>query len=254
MNVITVSDNIFNDASVAVDYLRSDKTFAVGAVGFLQLKITGEDNEDKFESFFDLFLDKLRWSYDLYFIYSQNHKAKKSKARSYTKLFYELRKRSGLAEAVLADKEVEVAPGYSNMVGMISANELNGTLLRDELLLRHFRYGYAVRKEKNQFDLEHYLEWIDKDLFEDGKSLSINTLKLIERYINAHSFLFSYMFDGSDDLRFTVYAGKQIYPEVEEIMTDMATRIGMVEKKKAGTHELEKLIELYFNAPEVGKS
>lgn len=59
------------------------------------------------------------------------------------------------------------------------------------------------------------------------------------------------MFDGSDDLRFTVYAGKQAYPEVEEIMTDM---IGMVEKKKAGTHELEKLIELYFNAPEVGKS
>ena len=54
MNSITVSENLFNDASVAVDYLRSDKTFAVGAVGFIQLRITGEDNEDEFEAFFDL--------------------------------------------------------------------------------------------------------------------------------------------------------------------------------------------------------
>ncbi len=254
MNSITVSDNIFNDASVAVDYLTSDKSFAIGVVGFIQLKITGEDNEDDFEEFFDLFLDRLQWSYDLYFIYSQNHKARKSKARSYTKLFYELRKRSGLAEGVLADKEVDVAPGYSNMVGMISVNELDDVLLKDELLLRHFRYGYAVRKEENHFDLEHYLGLIDRGLFEERKSLSINTLQLIERYINAHSFLFSYMFDGNDDLLFTVYAGKQAYPEVEQIMTDIAAKTGALEKRTADTREIDKIIELFFNSPGIRKS
>lgn len=61
------------------------------------------------------------------------------------------------------------------------------------------------------------------------------------------------MFDGSDDLRFTVYAGKQAYPEVEEIMTDMATRIGALEKRTADTRETDKIIELFFNSPGIGK-
>lgn len=254
MNFITVSDNIFNDSSVTIDYLMSDKSVVIDAVGLIQLKITGEDNEYEFEEFFDLFLNRLQWSYDLYFIYSQNHKARKSKARSYTKLFYDLKRQRDFAEGLMADREVDLAPGYSNMVGMIKVNGLGNTLLTDELMLKHFRYGYAVRKEENHFDLEHYVGWMDKDLFEEGKSLSINSVKLIEKYITAHSFLFSYVFDGNDDLLFTVYAGKQAYSEVEDIMTTIAAKINALEKRTADSSEIDKIIELFFNSSRVEKS
>jgi len=134
------------------------------------------------------------------------------------------------------------------MVGIVKVNGLDDALLRDELIWTHFRYAYAVSKEEDRFNLEHYLEGIDKDLFEEGKSLSINTIKLIERYISAHSFLFSYMFDGNDDLLFTVYAGKQAYTEVEAIITDIASNMGKLEKRTADIREIDKIIRLFFDS------
>jgi hypothetical protein len=59
--------------------------------------------------------------------------------------------------------------------------------------------------------------------------------------------------DGNDDLLFTVYAGKETYKEIEEMMTDIAGKIGELEKRTADTSEIDKIIELFFKSPRVGK-
>ena len=223
--------------------------FASKAKSEQALRITGAGNDDKFDDFLSAFIGRLKLSYGLYFIYSQNIKAKKSKARSYAKLFYHLRKQEGLENAAMEDKEIDLAPGYSTMAGIIEASKVADEIIIDELMRHNFRYGYCVQSNRGNTDLKHYLSLLDEDLYEEDKSLKINKVKLIEKFITPFSFLYSYMYTGSDELLFTIYSGKEVYPDLESIITDIISRTGQIEKKVADSKETDEIVALYFKYP-----
>lgn len=250
MNKLITSPHIFNDSAVAIDYLTSDQAPQRGHIDrakLLQLKITGEDNEDQFDEFLERLLDRLKWSYDLYFICSQNRKAKQSKARSYAKLFHELRKQYPLHAHDFIDKEVELAPGYSNMAGIVKANASDAEIGKAKPLKSYFRYGLAVQKSSNTDSTADYANLLDKDLFVEDKSLSINSLKLLERYLQPYTFLYAYQFDGKDDLVFTAYIGEAVFAEVEGVISDTMGRIGLFEKQTANAKEVDEIVGLFFS-------
>lgn len=256
MNYITVSDNIFYNSKVSLDYLMSNKNLdseKLDSVGWIQLRITGEGNDDKFDDFLNAFIDRLKLSYELYFIYSQNIKAKKSRARSYAKLFYYLRKQEGLKNAAMEDKEIDLGPGYSTMAGIIEANRIDPEIIIDELMSNNFRYGYCVQSNRSNNDLKYYLNLLDEELYEEDESLRLNNVKLIEKFINPFSFLYSYMYTGSDDLLFTIYSGKEVYNDLESIITDIISETGQIEKKVADSKETDEIVDMYFSYPRFRK-
>ena len=55
----------------------------------------------------------------------------------------------------------------------------------------------------------------------------------MERYLQPYAFLYTYQFDGKDDLVFTAYIGEAVLAEVEGVLFDTMGSIGPFEKRTA---------------------
>ena len=76
-------------------------------------------------------------------------------------------------------------------------------------------------------------------------ALSKKYISIINQLITPTSFTFSYMYDGKDDLLFTVYCGNELTKEIEQLI---ANSIGVegLEKKEASKEDIDQLITRYF--------
>lgn len=246
------SNNIFYDKRVILDYLESD-SFELGSkikhVDWLELRITGEENEEKFEEFLDAFFSLLKKQFSIYvFCYERSVKLK-NRLRSYGKLFFEFRKERIIGNEYLIEKELDTDEHHSLFAGVIQIDEIENEIILNEIIANCFRFGYAesidnqlVRVNK----LKKLIEQIDFKLLREGKLIELDYLTLLNRLVTPTSMIFSYQFDGKDDLVFTVYSGNQIFNQVEEVVLESLPEDIELHEEKANSKELDRLIDSYF--------
>ena len=58
--------------------------------------------------------------------------------------------------------------------------------------------------------------------------------------------VFSYRFDGKDDLVFTVYSGNEIKKQIEEIIQNSLPKVLKIKRLDADSKEVDRLIDSYF--------
>ena len=58
--------------------------------------------------------------------------------------------------------------------------------------------------------------------------------------------VFSYLFDGKDDLVFTVYSGSDVFNPIENIILQSVPKDSKLEKINASADEVDRLIDSYF--------
>lgn len=250
MNSLTVSNNILNNKQVVLDYLVNDNELNkihIDHVNWLQLCISGSDNEEKFLEFIDILIDKLKIRYDLFLLYAETKGHKKSKVRSVVKLFYPQKKKNIVKEGQYLEKEVEVNEDRSIMQGIIRINEIdNDTIIEELMKISLFQFGYGMEKSNGYNVLNDISDKFEANLFDtDNTPLSRNYISIINKLISPTSFTFSYMYDGKDDLLFTVYCGDELTEEIEQLIADSIGVEGL-EKKEASKEDIDQLITRYF--------
>lgn len=253
MTTIITSGNIFENTNVVLDYLESDIVFDAPSktknVSWIRLEIAGEDNEEVFEDFYENFLTSLQRYCSIYFFYSESFKEQKSKIRSYVKLFYQLRKEKAIPEKDLVEKEIDLEKNQSILTGIIQVDELGTDYIIDELTSNGFKFGLVADKSSNEpkpVDLKRLGEELAKEIFKIGKSVRVNYLNLIKKILTPNSFIYSYMYDGKDDLIFTIYSGENVYLPLREKIKNSLPKGEIIKERQATTEEVDRIIDLYF--------
>lgn len=253
MTTITTSENIFENTSVVLDYLGSATTLEAPPttedIRWISVAISGEENEAVFRDFYENFFTSLQRDYDIYFFYADNFKAQKSKIRSYVKLFYQLRRAKAVPETHLIEKEIDLADKQSILAGIIQVDELDAAYVMDELASNGFKFGLVVDNATNvggRVDLAGLGAQLDEELFTIGQSVRVNHLSLVKKLLTPNAFLYSYLYDGKDDLIFTIYAGADVYASLREKMEDSLPTGELITEKQATTQEVDRVINLYF--------
>ena len=250
MNSLTVSNDIFNNKQVVLDYLVNSNELNkihIDHVNWIQLRISESDNEEKFLEFIDILMDKLKIRYDLFLLYAETEEHQKSKVRSVVKLFYPQRKKNIVKEGQHLEKEVEVSKDKSIMQGIIQINDIDNDTITEELMkISLFQFGYGIEKSNSHNSLDKISSKLEANLFDTSNTpLSKKYISIINQLISPTSFTFSYMYDGKDDLLFTVYCGNELTKEIEQLI---ANSIGVegLEKKEASKEDIDQLITRYF--------
>lgn len=253
MTTITISDNIFKSTDVVLDYLRSPAAFdepsEMGDVRWISLAISGEENEAVFSDFYENFLTALQGSCGIYFFYSESFKEQKSKVRSHVKMFYQLRKAKAIPGEHLIEKEIDLADNESIMTGIMQVDELSIDHAIDELAANGFKFGLVVDNSsvaRKPLDMASLKAQLTEELFTIGKSVRVNYLSLIKKLLVPNAFIYSYMYDGKDDLIFTIYAGADVYQPLLEKIEHSLPKGELVTERQATTEEVDRVIDLYF--------
>ena len=254
MTTITTSKNIFENTSVVLDYLGSP-TAAFGAppttedIRWISIAISGEENEAVFKEFYENFLASLQRDYGIYFFYADSFKAQKSKIRSYVKLFYQLRRAKAIPETHLVEKEIDLADKQSIIAGIIQVDELDTAYVVDELASNGFKFGLVVGHSTNagkHAGLASLGAQLNEALFTIDKSVRVNHLSVIKQLLTPNAFFYSYLYDGKDDLIFTIYAGAEVYPSLRKKMEESLPTGELIADEQATKQEANRVIDLYF--------
>lgn len=253
MTTIITSDNIFENTNVALDYLESDAVFdepsKTRKVSWIRLEIAGDENEEIFEDFYENFLDSLKRDCSIYFFYSESFKEQKSKIRSYVKLFYQLRKEKSIPEQDLIEKEIDLEKNQSILTGIIQVDKLGTDYILDELTSNGFKFGLAVDEtlsEPGPTNLGTLGSELTEEIFKIGKSVRVNYLNLIKKILTPNSFIYSYLYDGKDDLILTIYAGENIYMPLREKIKNSLSKGEAIKERQVTSKEVDRIIDLYF--------
>ncbi|MCB9296064.1 MAG: hypothetical protein H6559_23525 [Lewinellaceae bacterium] len=249
---LKTSYNIFYNKRVILDYLGSD-LFESGDemkhVNWLELRISGEGNEERFEEFLEAFFSLLKKDFLIsIFCYERSEKVK-NRLRSYGKLFYELRKEKFIGDQFLIEKELNTDENHSVFAGIIQVDEIDNEIILNEILGNYFRFGYAEFTKNGVNDsnaLESLMKHVDFKLLRKGKLIEVDYLSLLNKLIVPTSMVFSYLFDGKDDLVFTVYSGSDVFNPIENIILQSVPKDSKLEKINASADEVDRLIDSYF--------
>jgi hypothetical protein len=249
---LKTSNNIFYDKRVVLDYLESD-LFESGNetkyVNWLELRISGEENEERFEEFLEVFFSLLKNEFLIdIFCYEKSEKVK-NRLRSYGKLFYDLRKEKLIADQFLIEKELDTGENHSVFAGIIQVNEIDNEIIFNEILSNYFRFGHAELKDNSANDsdrLESLMKHIDFKLLRKGSLIEVDYIILLDRLVVPTSMVFSYLFDGKNDLVFTVYCGNEIFNQVEDMILKSLPKDIKLDKINASSKEVDRLIDSYF--------
>ena len=259
MITLKKSNNIFYNRRVILDYFKSDlfeSNLEIKDINWLQIRISGEDNEECFELFLEEFFSSLKTKYfiDL-FCYNRSEK-KKSRSRSYFKLFYDLRKSSLVNNAFLIEKELDTSEDHSVFAGIIQVDKVDNEIIFNEIISDYFKFGHVELSDSNSEysnRLEGLIKQVDLNLLQNGKPIRINYLALLDKFVSPTSMVFSYLYDGKDDLVFTIYSGKKIFDQIEAAVTESLPKSEKVNKLSASSEEVNKLIASYFRDWRVAK-
>lgn len=252
MITLKKSNNIFYNKRVILDYFKSDlleSNLEIEDVNWLQLRISGEDNDECFELFLEKFFLLLKTKYFIdVFCYNRTEK-KKSRTRSYFKLFYDLRKSNLINSAFLIEKELDTSKDHSVFTGIIQVDEVDNEIILNEIISDYFKFGHVELSNSNSEysnRLENLIKKVDLNLLQNGRPIRINYLALLDKFVSPTSMVFSYLYDGKDDLVFTIYSGMKIFDQIEAAVIESLPKSKKVNKLSASSEEVDKLIASYF--------
>jgi hypothetical protein len=254
MITIKKSDNLFHSKRVALDYLATDvaePSIGYGAVHWLEMRMAGADNEQQFEQFLDAFFSGLKAAFAVQLFCYERSAQPKSRPRAYAKLFYELRRANIISAERMIEKELEVDEHYSVLAGIIEADEVDNEILLNEIMGHRFRFGRAERKEHAPpapERLAQLMAQVDFTLLRQGALIELDYLTMLRRFVGPASMVFSYRFDGGDDLVFTAYCGAEVAESVEALVLDSLPKGLPCRKVKSDAADVDGVIERYFGA------
>ena len=246
---IKTSNNIFYNKRVILDYLDSnlfESKDKLEQISWLELRISDVNNEEKFEEFLEAFFRLLKQDFFIDIICYERTEKLKSRLRSYGKLFYDLRKNNFINDKNSAEKELDTDNRHSIFTGIIQVND---EMMFNEIFEPYFKFGHIELKpgETNQSErLQNLIKKIDLQLLRNNKLIEIDYLILLERFVTSSSMVFSYRFDGKDDLVFTVYSGNEIKKQIEEIIQNSLPKVLKIKRLDADSKEVDRLIDSYF--------
>lgn len=250
---LKTSNNIFYNKRVILDYFDSDlfeTSREIGDISWLELRISGEDNEEQFEDFLELFITELKTENWIdFFCYERSEKLK-NRLRSYGKLFHGLRKEKLVGDQFLVEKELDTDETHSIFAGIIQVDEVDNEIIFSEILGNYFRFGRVEMVKRNGDQpnrLKALSELIDFRLLRKGKFIELDYLVLLDRFVKPTSMIFSYQFDGKDDLVFTIYCGNKIFSEIEATILKSFPGNTSLKRSTASPKEVDRLIDSYFN-------
>lgn len=251
---LTTSKHIFEERKVVLDYLRGDdvtetKREGAAAANWMRLELSGEQNDEEFEAFHQQFLEALSATFDLYWVYIEGTKQPKRKIRSHTKLFYEWRKNGQLEAGTYAEREIAFGDEESILAGAIQLCQLDTAVLSELISLSTFRFGFGVAKQAaaaSKTSPQTLVDALDQGLIEDGRFVRLSHLGLMEALLHPDAFLYSYLYDGKDDLVFTVYCGKAIYDRFRQLLIAHLPNEGELVEAAPNASDTEDLVRLYF--------
>lgn len=254
MITIKKSDNLFHNKRAALDYLATDvaePSIGYGAVHWLEMRMAGADNERQFEQFLEAFFSGLKEAFAVQLFCYERSAQPKSRPRSYAKLFYELRRANMISAECMIEKELDVDDRYSVLAGIIQVDEVDNDILLNEILGQRFRFGRAERKEYAPPAPERLAELmaqVDFALLRQGALIELDYLTMLSRFVGPAAMVFTYRFDGGDDLVFTVYCGAEVAGLVEALLLDCLPKGAPYRKIKSDAAEVDGVIERYFGA------
>jgi len=218
-------------------------------INWIELRICGEDNEEIFEGFLEKFISLLKEDFliDL-FNYERTEKVK-NRLRSYGKLFYELRKENYVGDKFLVEEELDTDENHSIFAGIIQVDEVDNEIIFNELFGSYLKFSHVELINKSPIKpdrLKKLMEYVDFKLLRRGKLIEIDYLTLLDRFVTPTSMIFSYLFDGKDDLVFTVYSGHKIFNQVEDIIFKSLPNDIELNRINASSEEVDRLIDSYF--------
>lgn len=250
MITLKKSNNIFYNKKVVLNYFLTDEFSSsneLGEIDWFELKITGEDNDEVFEGFLERFITKLKNEFHIDLIAYQKSDQPKNRIRTYAKYFYDLRKQNLVGEKYLAEKEIDTKENRSIYSGIIQVDKIDNEIIFEELLNEYGRIIHAEIRGEQPDRLIEMLDKLDLALLRKDKLVNIDYTVLLERFINPNSIISSYLYDGRDDLIFTVYSGKNVSNKLEHIITDSVPPSQKIREIIATSDEVDHLIESYFN-------
>lgn len=249
---LKTSNNVFYNKRIILDYLDSDlfeSGNGIKDVNWLELRISGEENEEQLEEFLEVFFSLLKKEFLIdIFCYERSEKIK-NRLRSYGKLFHGLRKEKFVGDQFLVEKELDTGENRSVFAGIIQVDKIDNEIIFNEILGNYFRFGHAELADKSVDGLnrlESLLECVDFKLLRKGKLIEVDYLTLLNRLVAPASMVFSYLFDGKDDLVFTVYSGNEIFNQTEEMILKSLPKNIKLDKINASSNEVDRLIDSFF--------
>ena len=249
---LKTSNNIFYNKRVILDYLDSnlfESKDKLEQINWLELRISGVNNEERFEDFLEDFLELLKQEFLIDIICYERTEKLKNRLRSYGKLFYELRKNNLIDDQYLIEKEIDTGNNHSIFTGIIQVDEIDNEIIFNEIFKSYFKIGHIELRNKTankSSRLEDLINEIDFELLRNNKLIEVDYLILLERFVTSTSMIFSYKFDGKDDLIFTVYSGNEIIKQIEEIILNSLPKGLKIKRIKADSKEVDRLIDSYF--------
>jgi hypothetical protein len=249
---IKTSNNIFCNKRVILDYLDSnlfESKDEFEQISWLELRISDFNSEEKFEEFLEEFFRLLGQDFFIDIICYERTEKLKSRLRSYGKLFYELRKNNFISDKNSVEKELDTDESHSIFTGIIQVDEVDDEIIFNEIFEPYFKFGHVELKHSKTSKperLEGLIKKIDLQLLRNNKLIEVDYLILLERFVSSSSMVFSYMFDGKDDLVFTVYSGKGIKKQIEEVIQNSLPKELKIKRIDADSKEIDRLIDSYF--------
>lgn len=216
-------------------------------VNWMQLTLSGPDNEEVFAEFRKRFVDRLKQQFGIYCYTFEGSVHPKNKLRSRTKLFYPLRKKYFITERVL-EKELDVEDNESLLAGIIKIDDTDKEPLVSEIIEDYCQFIYAEQfQASTAYDkLEILGAQLTLDLFFVGKKVEVNFFNLIDSILTADSLIFTHRYNGKDEVVFTVYTGDRVLAVAEQLLRDSLTNAEPLAEREADVAEVEKIIDRYY--------
>ena len=251
MNTLVISQNIFQHKITALDYLQSDafeEVLTMPNVNWMQLTLSGPDNEEVFAEFLERFMDRLKQKFGIYCYAFEGSVSPKNKLRSRTKLFYPLRKKYFVQAERILEKELDVEENESLLAGIINIHDTDQEPLVTEIIEDYCQFVYAERFQASTAHdkLEALGAQLTLDLFFVGKKVEVNFFNLIDATLTTDSLIFTHRYNGKDEVVFTVYAGDRVLAVAEQLLRDSLTKGEPLAERAADVAEVEQMIERYY--------